>query len=186
MSKFKREAITAEKMAEIDKKAVKFGIPSLLLMENAGGAVARTIMEKFGNELKIIVFAGTGNNGGDGFVAARHLANNGAKVDVFLIGGPRDLRTEEACLNWNVIRKMKRNIKIHVVRNPSDLENAGRYLKHRDVIIDAMLGTGLKGPLRGPFASAVRLINDSGVVLLQIFDPIDQTYSGGWPEGMEG
>ncbi|GAI47600.1 unnamed protein product, partial [marine sediment metagenome] len=128
-----------------DKKAVEFGIPRLLLMENAGGAVARTIMEKFNHGLKIIVFAGTGNNGGDGFVAARHLANKGAKVNVFLIGNPEDIRTEETRLNWDVIRKMRRNIKIHVVRSFSDLEKRERYLKRADMFIDAMLGTGLRG-----------------------------------------
>jgi len=182
MSKVKREAITAEKMAEIDKKAVEFGIPRLLLMENAGGAVARTIMEKFGHE-KIIVFAGTGNNGGDGFVAARHLANKGAKVNVFLIGNPEDIRTEESRLNWNVIQKMRRNIKIYVVRNPPDLKKVGHYLKRRDVIIDAMLGTGLKGPLRKPFASAVRLINDSGIPVVSVDAPTGLNPSTGEVQG---
>jgi len=171
MSGVKREAITAEKMAEIDKRAVEFGIPRLLLMENAGGAVARTIMEKFGQELKIIVFAGTGNNGGDGFVAARHLANKGAKVDVFLIGDPKAIRTEEASLNWNMICRMKRNIRIYPVRNSSDLKKAKRYSKDADVLIDAMLGTGLRGPLREPFSSAVRLINESGVPVVSVDAP---------------
>ena len=171
MSGIKHEVITAEKMAEIDKKAVELGIPRLLLMENAGGAVARKIMEKFGHELKIIVFAGTGNNGGDGFVAARHLANKGAKVNVFLIGDPKGIRTEEAHLNWNVIRKMERSVKLYVVRSSSDLKKAKHYLKRADVIVDAILGTGLKGPLREPFASAVRLINESGVPVVSVDAP---------------
>ncbi len=184
MSEVKREAITAEKMAEIDQKAIEFGIPPLLLMENAGGAVARMIVEKFGKELKIIVFAGTGNNGGDGFVAARHLANKGAKVNVFLIGNPEDIRTEESRLNLKVIKKMRRNITIYVVKNPSDLEKAGRYLKRRDVIIDAMLGTGLKGPLREPFASAVRLIYDSGVPVVSVDAPTGLNPSTGEVQGL--
>lgn len=171
MSGVKREAITAEKMAEIDKKAVEFGIPRLLLMENAGGAVSRTIMEKFGHELNIIVFAGTGNNGGDGFVAARHLANKGAKVNVFSIGDPKGIRTEEARLNWNVIRRMERSIKVYVVRNPSDLKKAKRYINGADVFLDAMLGTGLRGPLREPFPSIVRLINESGVPVVSVDAP---------------
>jgi len=66
---------------------------------------------------------------------------------------------------------MRRNIKIHVVRSLSDLENAGRYLKHRDMIIDAMLGTGLKGPLREPFSSVVRLINESGTPVVSVDAP---------------
>lgn len=183
MSEVKREAITAEKMAKIDQKAVEFGIPPLLLMENAGGAVARTIMEKFDHE-KIIVFAGTGNNGGDGFVAARHLANRGAKINVFLIGDSGSIRTKEARLNWNVIRKMRGNVKIHVVKNFSDLEKVGHYLKRRDVIIDAMLGTGLKGPLREPFASAVRLINDSDTPVVSVDAPTGLNPSTGEVQGV--
>ncbi|MBA7502401.1 NAD(P)H-hydrate epimerase [subsurface metagenome] len=184
MTGVKSEAITAEKMAEIDKKAVEFGIPRLLLMENAGGAVARTIMEKFNHGLKIIVFAGTGNNGGDGFVAARHLANKGAKVNVFLIGNPEDIRTEETCLNWDVIRKMRRNIKIHVVRSLSDLKKRERYLKRADVFIDAMLGTGLRGSLREPFFSIVRLINESGIPVVSVDAPTGLNPSTGEVHGL--
>lgn len=184
MTGVKSEAITAEKMAEIDKKAVEFGIPRLLLMENAGGAVARTIMEKFNHGLKIIVFAGTGNNGGDGFVAARHLANKGAKVNVFLIGNPEDIRTEEARLNWNVIQKMGRNIKIYMIRDPSDIKKAKRYQKHADVIVDAMLGTGLRGSLREPFSSVVRLINESGIPVVSVDAPTGLNPSTGEVHGL--
>lgn len=184
MTGVKSEAITAEKMAEIDKKAVEFGIPRLLLMENAGGAVARTIMEKFNHGLKIIVFAGTGNNGGDGFVAARHLANKGAKVNVFLIGNPEDIRTEETRLNWNVIQKMGRNIKIYMVRDPSDIKKAKRYQKHADVIVDAMLGTGLRGSLREPFSSVVRLINESGIPVVSVDTPTGLNPSTGEVQGI--
>ena len=184
MSKVKPKAITAEEMAEIDQKAVKFGIPSLLLMENAGGAVARVKMEKFNRKSNVVIFTGTGNNGGDGFVAARHLANKGAKVRVFLIGDPGDIHTEEARLNWNLIQGMKRNVKIHVARTPSDLKRARRYLKRAGVIIDAMLGTGLKGQLREPFASAVRTINESGIPVISVDAPTGLNPSTGEVHGL--
>lgn len=184
MSEVKREAITAEKMAKIDQKAIEFGIPPLLLMENAGGAVARTIMEKFNHGLKIIVFAGTGNNGGDGFVAARHLANKGVKVSIFLVGDPEGIRTEEARLNWNVIQKMKRNIKIYMIRSLSDLKKAKRYQKHAGVIIDAMLGTGLRGPLREPFSPVVRLINESDIPVVSVDTPTGLNPSTGEVQGI--
>jgi hydroxyethylthiazole kinase-like uncharacterized protein yjeF len=184
MSRVESETITAEEMAKIDQKAAEFGIPPLLLMENAGSAVARTTMEKFDHRLKIIVFAGTGNNGGDGFVAARHLANGGAKVDVFLIGRPDDIHTEEARLNWDVIRRMKQNIKVHVVRRLPDIKKAERCLKRGGVIIDAMLGTGLKGPLREPFASAVRLINKSGAPVVSVDAPTGLNPSTGEVHGL--
>ncbi len=184
MPKIELGTITAEEMAEIDKKAVEFGISRLLLMENAGGAVARTIMEKFNHRLKIIVFAGTGNNGGDGFVAARHLTNKGAKVNLFLIGDPGGIHTEEARLNWNLIQKMERNIKIYVIRGPSDLEKAKRYKKHADVIVDAMLGTGLRGSLREPFSSVVRLINESGTPVVSVDSPTGLNPSTGEVHGL--
>ncbi|MBA7597415.1 NAD(P)H-hydrate epimerase [subsurface metagenome] len=180
----KAEAITAEEMAKVDRKAAEFGIPSILLMENAGGVVARIITEKFGTKLKVVVFVGTGNNGGDGLVAIRHLMSKRAKVNVFLIGDPGDIRTEEACLNWNVIQKMRQNVKIHVVKSPPDLEGVARYLKRADVIIDAMLGTGLKGPLREPFASAARLVNVSKVPVVSVDAPTGLDPSTGEVHGV--
>lgn len=180
----KAETITAEEMAKVDRKAAEFGIPSILLMENAGGVVARTITEKFGTKLKVAVFVGTGNNGGDGLVAIRHLMSKAAIVDVFLIGDPGDIRTEEARLNWNVIQKMRQNVKIHVVKSLSDFKGAARYLKRADVIIDAMLGTGLKGPLREPFASAARLVNVSKVPVVSIDAPTGLDPSTGEVHGV--
>ena len=110
----------------------------------------------------MVVFAGTGNNGGDGFVAARHLLGMGAEVDVFLIGSPGDIRTEEARFNWEAIQEMKQGIEIHTIGSVADLDLASRSLKNAGAIVDAMLGTGVSGPLREPFASAVRMINESG------------------------
>ncbi len=180
----KAEAITAEEMAKVDRKAAEFGIPSILLMENAGGVVARIITEKFGTKLKVVVFVGTGNNGGDGLVAIRHLMSKRAKVNVFLIGDPGDIRTEEAHLNWNVIQKMRQNVKIHVVKSIPDLKGVARYLKRADVIIDAMLGTGLKGPLREPFASAARLVNVSKVPVVSVDAPTGLDPSTGEVHGV--
>lgn len=180
----KAEAITAEEMAKVDRKAAEFGIPSILLMENAGSVVARIITEKFGTKLKVVVFVGTGNNGGDGLVAIRHLMSKRAKVNVFLIGDPGDIRTEEARLNWNVIQKMRQNVKIHVVKSLHDLKGVARYLKRADVIIDAMLGTGLKGPLREPFASAARLVNVSKVPVVSVDAPTGLDPSTGEVHGV--
>lgn len=184
MSRDESGAITADEMAKVDRKAAEFGIPSLSLMENAGGAVARMVTEKFGVGLKAVAFAGTGNNGGDGFVAARHLTSKGGKVDVFLIGDPEDIHTKEAHLNWDVIRKMERNIKIHVVRSSSDLKGVRRYLKGTNVAIDAMLGTGLKGPLKEPFISTAHLINGSGTPVVSVDVPTGLNPSTGEVHGV--
>ena len=180
----KLKSITTEEMVKIDQKAVEFGIPRLSLMENAGSAVARVVMEKFGPKSRVVVFAGTGNNGGDGFVAARHLVNHGAKVDLFLIGSPEDIRTEEARLNWNVIRRTRRNIRIHSVKKPQDLWKLKTLLKRAGVIVDAMLGTGLRGSLKGPFASAVHMINESGVQVVSVDSPTGLNPSTGEVHGV--
>lgn len=177
-------AITAEEMSKIDQKAAEFGIPRSLLMENAGSAVARFVSEKFGSGLRTALFAGTGNNGGDGFVAARHLLARGGKIDILLIGNPSDIRTEEARMNWEIIRRMRRNINIHVIKDLEDLKGAVECLKRADVIIDAMLGTGLKGALREPFASAVRSINDSGLPVVAVDSPTGLNPSTGEVHGV--
>jgi len=184
MAKTEREAITAEEMAKIDQKATEFGIPSLLLMENAGSAVARTAVRKFGSNIRVAVFAGPGNNGGDGFVAARHLASMGAEVEVFLIGDHRKIRTKEARLNWDIIRKMRRNIRTHTIIEGDDLQRRKRLIERADVIIDAMLGSGLRGPLRDPFASAVRLINELRVPVISVDTPTGLDPSTGEVAGM--
>lgn len=87
-------------------------------------------------------------------------------------------------MNWDVLRKMERDIKIHVVKNSSDFKRAGRYLKRADVIIDAMLGTGLKGPLREPFASVVQLVNGSTAPVVSVDAPTGLNPSTGEVHGV--
>src|SRR5271168_1217237 len=85
--------LTAAEMRETDRVTVEqFGIPSLTLMENAGSAVARFVLREFPEHRKIAVLCGKGNNGGDGFVAARKLADTGLLVTVLLLGDPADLK----------------------------------------------------------------------------------------------
>jgi NAD(P)H-hydrate epimerase len=151
------------------------GMRRFLMMENAGHGVADFIVRKFKNlkGKKIVAICGTGNNGGDGFVASRHLAGYGAKVIVILLGSPSNLRSEEARLNWSIIEKMD-SIEIIFGRELSD-EIKSRITK-ANVILDSIFGTGINGEIREPYASAIDAINKSKAYVLAVdvpsgFDP---------------
>ncbi len=100
-----------------DMNCADLGIPTSLLMENAGCQSAETIIQEYGlnNDSKAVIFCGIGNNGGDGFVIARHLASRGISVLVILAGNPDKIRTEEARLNWKIINKLSLKIRIEIM-----------------------------------------------------------------------
>ena len=158
--------ITGEEMAELDRAAERIGIPRLLLMENAGAAVARRLVGRFG-ACKVLIVAGTGNNGGDGMVAARHLRNLGCDVELLLIGEPAGIRTEETRINWNICCNL-RGIRVGIY---SSFEDFKRKLDWAEVVVDAMLGTGIKGELREPFLSIVRELNRCGKRVVAVDTP---------------
>ncbi|AAL80324.1 bifunctional ADP-dependent NAD(P)H-hydrate dehydratase/NAD(P)H-hydrate epimerase [Pyrococcus furiosus DSM 3638] len=139
-----------------DINAKWLGITPYQLMENAGAGVAKTIEEKFGKNLRIAVFCGTGNNGGDGFVAARHLSFEN-DVTVFLIGDESKIRSEEAKLNWNILKNLD-FIKIEILKDSSQIKELN--LEEFDVIIDALLGAGTRGEPKEPIKSAIEKINE--------------------------
>ena len=139
-----------EEMRQIDKLAgEKYGIPEAILMENAGRAVAGVVVDELAGVAgkTICVLAGAGNNGGDAFVAARHLANHGAQVKVFLVGDT-DKLTKSAAQNRDICQKM--GITVQTLAAERDWEKFALLLKLADVIVDGLLGTGVKGPLRNP------------------------------------
>jgi len=142
--------ISAKEVKVLDKNSEYFGVPTINLMENAGKGVADFIIDhlKFENK-KIIIFCGMGNNGGDGFVAARYLAKT-CKVSVFLIGDI--IKTDNAKENFEKVKNC--NIKIQ-----TDLKEVDFLLKENDIVIDSMFGIGLTGELRKPFSIIVEKIN---------------------------
>ena len=139
-----------------DINAKWLGISPLQLMENAGSGVARTIEERFGKGLKIAVFSGTGNNGGDGFVAARHLSFEN-EVTLFLVGEEAKIRSEEAKHNWEILKGLD-FVEIKVLRDSSQIRSLD--LSGYDVIVDALLGAGTRGEPREPIRSAIERINE--------------------------
>jgi hydroxyethylthiazole kinase-like uncharacterized protein yjeF len=156
--------VNAEEMREIDRIAIEQrGIPSLTLMERAGEAVARLIIEKI-RPRSVAVVTGKGNNAGDGFVAARLLHAAGISTTVLMLGAPESL-AGDALRNYD--------------RLPDDLkkENVGdagvlaHKLQSADCILDAILGTGVKGAVEGFFAECIHCINRSGKTIVSVDIP---------------
>jgi len=153
---------------QIEENGHQMGFLRKFMMENAGAAAAKRIEEKFPMmilEKGILVFAGLGNNGGDGLVIARHLAGYGLNVTVFLLGEPDNIRSEECSWNWSLLEKMK-SVKLLTGGNLEDLNN----LKF-EIIIDGILGTGISGEIREPQASAITFINKSNAFKLAVDVP---------------
>lgn len=156
--------VTAQEMAAMDRHAVaQLKIPSALLMENAGRGVADIALRMLAQPTgKIVhIYCGSGNNGGDGYVAARHLLNHGAIVSTYILATP-DKITGEALMNLKILNYMGH--KPHFGALPHAAE-------HPDLVIDAMLGTGVKGELRGLYAKAVEYINDQKAPVLAVDIP---------------
>ena len=150
--------MTPKDMMVADANADAMGIPRTSLMENAGRCLAQRIIQNR-NPCKVAIYAGNGGNGGDGFVAARYLLNKGFKVEVFLLSDPSSITSKETRLNWEVLEKINKGttpLMLEVVKDSSYLLKTDA-----DVLIDALLGTGVKGELREPISTAVDIINRS-------------------------
>jgi len=151
-------------MMQIEENGHQMGFLRKFMMENAGAAVTKRLVEKFVDvkSKNVLVFAGLGNNGGDGLVIARHLAGYGSNVTVFLLGEVDNIRSEECSWNWNLLEKME-SIKLLTGGNLEDLNNL-----EFEIIIDGILGTGISGEIREPQASAITYINKSNAFKLAV------------------
>ena len=161
----------ADEMKKIDKRAIEeYGIPEILLMENAGREVAAAFEEYLGgvSGKRICVLAGSGNNGGDAFVAARHLMNHGAQISIFLVGSAAHL-TKSAALNRDIIIKM--GVVVHVLETERDWDKLQVTLRFVDGVVDGILGTGFKGSLRDAAARVVRMVNGHGKPVVAVDIP---------------
>jgi len=158
--------ITVKQMMQIEENGHQMGFPRKMMMENAGAAATRYIVEKFPNisSKKILVFAGLGNNGGDAFVVARHLAGYGFVVKVILLGNPEKIKTEEGRANWKLLEKMN-SLDLIVASDVHGL------VLEADIIVDGILGTGISGKIKEPYASAIDMINKSKAFKLALDVP---------------
>jgi len=160
--------MTPKDMIAIDNNAEELGIPKSSLMENAGKSVADHIIDTL-DPCKVAIFAGTGGNGGDGFVAARHLLNNGYNVELFLLGHPERIKSHETLQNWTAIENISsglNSLKLEVIEDSSSLKKISS-----PVIVDALLGTGIKGRIKEPISSAIDIINKSKGIKISVDVP---------------
>jgi len=156
------KALTAAEMREVDRLTTeRFAIPGLQLMEAAGKSVAEVFLEQYGRRNttppgRVCVLCGKGNNGGDGFVAARYLKEEVERVDVCLLAEPGELRGD-AAKNYERWRAAGSGVK--VIRNEAEWKKAWPEVASAEVIIDALLGTGIRGGATGLLAQVIEDIN---------------------------
>jgi NAD(P)H-hydrate epimerase len=171
-------ALTREQSRAVDRVAVEeFGMSGLVLMENAGRGCAELLL-KLGVTGRVAICCGRGNNGGDGFVIARHLENAGVEVDVGLFA--EESRIEgDAVANLRILRAA--GTPLRVLSGESAATDA--FLRGADWIVDALLGTGVTGPVRDPLAGVIAAINRPGARVLAIDLPSGLDCDTGQPWG---
>lgn len=157
-------------MRVLEENSEYLGVSRLLLMENAGRSVADVVRGELANGERVVVVAGLGNNGGDGFVAARHLARD-YEVHVVLLGKEGWIRTDEARANWRAVKSQQLTIKTYEAPTTEALRTLSGLVKEAGAIIDAIFGTGLRGEVRGIYRDAIELINESKGVKVAVDVP---------------
>ena len=181
-------SMSAEAMTGADRRAQALGIPEERLMEHAGTAVAAAVralavdLDRWGSG-PIVIFAGPGNNGGDGFVAARRLALAGAEVVVVLVASEIRPKGATSARNWD---RISRDAGIRIVHTPvaRDVAMLGQGIDRAAVVVDALLGTGVRGVLREPIRSTVELIGRAsvdGIPVVAVDTPTAVDLSSGEP-----
>jgi hydroxyethylthiazole kinase-like uncharacterized protein yjeF len=166
------EAIPPEEARLLDENSAFLGVKPIQLMENAGRGVVQAMAKRRDlSGKRVTVLCYTGNKGGDGFVAARHLASIGVPVSVILLSRPNQISTEEARDNYAIIERMGSSIELVEAPTTNDLESRKTEIKGAYVIVDALLGTGGKGDLREPIKTAVEICNSSKAYRVSIDVP---------------
>jgi len=151
--------LTAAQMAEVDRLSTEiYAIPSIVLMENAGRSVVDELARAVPglNEKRILIICGKGNNGGDGFVVARHLYMRGAKPEIYLLADPTALKGD-ALTNWKIVNSI--GMPSTILSTPSEIKSCLRSLEPPDVIVDSIFGVGLTKPIGTDFSGVVTWIN---------------------------
>ena len=177
---------TAAEMREIDRvTSERFGVPSLTLMENAGTHVAGFVLDRYPEARRIAIVCGKGNNGGDGFVAARKLHQAGREVAVLLLGDPAEVKGDAAAM----LPKMP--LPPLSIRSEAELQDLGprspaSALGNADLILDAILGTGFKPPVTGLIAAAIELMNSLPAPIVAVDIPSGADADAGVPHPSPG
>ena len=163
------QLVTRAQMRRYDQRAAsEFAIPSILLMENAGRGVAELVASKIDSQIHVLIFIGKGSNGGDGFVAARHLSNKGYKVSLFLLSDPSEFNADTR-LNYDIITEL--HLPIILVSGDAGFLVADQYLKGPSCVVDAIFGMGLNAPVTGIHEKLIRRINSSAKTVFAVDIP---------------
>jgi len=161
-----KKSMTSREMRALEANAEFYGVSLLQLMENAGSSVAQEVVERFPKSKKVTVYCGLGGNGGDGFVAARHLLAAGYHVSVVVAGRTKDISHEAALRNLTILQSLKNNVPLMEVTDSSGIPKL-----QADVVVDALLGTGTKGKIKPPISQIIDLINASDAFKIAVDVP---------------
>ena len=160
------EYISSNEMKAIELNSQYLGVSKLMLMENAGSGITQYVKNNYPKKKSVIIVCGLGGNGGDGFVAARHLSAEGYSIEVFFLGKSEIIRSPESSINYKSLKTMTDTVKITEIQDSSDISTM-----KADIIIDALIGIGIKGPLRSPYRQMVEKINESKAIKISVDIP---------------
>jgi len=175
--------VTAKEMRELDRLTIeRYGIPGHVLMERAGAGATEALLKEFPQvgQTLVLVFAGKGNNGGDGFVIARLLKKQGVKCEVLLVAKKSEVKGD-ALQNLSAFLRMRG--RVTEIPTPAQLDFVQDKLNHCGLVVDALLGTGLHSPVQGLMAALIDLINTSGVPVVAVDIPSGLEADSGRPLG---
>ena len=160
-------------MKRLEDMAEQIGISKLILMENAGSRLAKIIKKRYldNKSKKIMIICGSGNNGGDGLVCARHLLGFSDEITVCLLNTNGKLKTYEIETNWKIINNIKQIKKIEFFQNKRFVYDFEQEINRCDIIIDALFGTGLHGNLKNHFEYVINQINKSNKSIISVDVP---------------
>lgn len=170
-------------MAAMDRRAIEgFGIPRLLLMEHAGLAVARVVAARHGtSDGPVLILCGTGFNGGDGLAAARHLQRWGYGLRV-VVAGRREALREEPALYAGILECL--GVAVQTCVTDEEMSQADAWLRDCGLVVDALLGVGLQGPVREPAAGLIRRTSAAGKPVIAVDVPSGLDGDSGEPHGV--
>ena len=177
--------MSREQVRAFDSWAINtLGIPGMVLMENAGRSCAELIKDKLKDVAgpKVCIFCGTGNNGGDGYVIARHLINSGFKV-VVVVCGDRNKIKGDAKLNLDILERLGRRIERLNLRAGDIGGQVGAFAADADMLVDSLFGTGLSGQLSDEYKQLIDSINAQSCPILAVDIPSGLDCDSGQPLG---
>jgi len=169
MKKTSPHQVSVKQIQKLDHIAIHdYGVPSLALMENAGCGVAREIIRRVKKKKNpsVCVVCGSGNNGGDGFVVARHLINAGVQTKIFLIGRREQLKPD-AAVNYHILTKLRYPIEKIKLLTKSSV----RILAKADIVVDAIFGVGITREIENPYRDIIQAINRYAKYIVSIDIP---------------